>query len=51
MTHPGYAEDMDSSVTRLRESRRSELESLCDPRVRKAFDEEGIELIDYSALK
>lgn len=51
MTHPGFAEDIELSVTRLRESRRVELESLCDPRVRQAFDEEGIELIDYSALK
>lgn len=50
MTHPGYADDVDISVTRLRESRRAELESLCDQRVRQAFDEEGIQLIDYSAL-
>jgi predicted glycoside hydrolase/deacetylase ChbG (UPF0249 family) len=50
MTHPGLAGDLDASATRLRESRRAELEALCDQTVRRAFDEHGVELIHYGQL-
>lgn len=51
MTHPGYCDDLDESVTRLIESRPRELAALCDEDVRRAFDENGIELIHYGKLE
>ncbi|HNX26020.1 MAG TPA: ChbG/HpnK family deacetylase [Phycisphaerae bacterium] len=50
MTHPGYCDDLDESVTRLIESRQIELAALCDDDVRKAFDANGIERINYGNL-
>jgi predicted glycoside hydrolase/deacetylase ChbG (UPF0249 family) len=50
MTHPGYSDDLDESVTRLIESRDAELAALCDDDVRKAFDENGVERIHYGKL-
>ena len=46
--HPGYVEsDFRSSYSVERET---ELRTLCDPAVRRAIGEQGIELIDFRAL-
>ncbi len=50
MTHPGFAGDVDRRLTRLIESRKCELEALCDPRVREAFEHNDIELTHYGHL-
>lgn len=50
MTHPGYADDLPDGASRLRESRRMELEALCDGAVRDAFAKQGIELVHYGQL-
>src|SRR5262245_38287108 len=48
MCHPGYAdEELRKSVTRLQESRQTELEILTDKTVRKRVAELGIRLINY----
>ena len=46
--HPGFAED--DLQTMYRAERRLELEALCDPGVRRALDEEKIELIGFADL-
>jgi predicted glycoside hydrolase/deacetylase ChbG (UPF0249 family) len=47
--HPGYMEsDFRSSYAVERET---ELRTLCDPAVRRAIEEQGIELIDFRALE
>jgi len=50
MTHPGYSDDLDESLTRLVESREVELAALCDEDVRRVFDENGIERVHYGKL-
>jgi len=50
MTHPGCADDVGAGLTRLRESRRIEMDALCDPRVREALARHGIELVHYGQL-
>jgi chitin disaccharide deacetylase len=45
--HPGYANGLDSSY---RDERERELEALCDPRVRAAIAQEGIELCSFVDL-
>jgi chitin disaccharide deacetylase len=50
MTHPGLADGLDASASRLRESRERELAALCDPAVRDAFQKNGIELVHYGQL-
>jgi predicted glycoside hydrolase/deacetylase ChbG (UPF0249 family) len=45
--HPGFADDLE---TMYREERQLELEVLCDPGVRRALCEEGIELIGFADL-
>ncbi len=50
MTHPGLAEDVDRRLTRLTMSRRRELEALCHPDVRRAFELNHVELIHYGHL-
>jgi len=50
MTHPGAGDDLPDDQTRLRQSRRTELEALCDPAVREAFARQGIELTHYGKL-
>ena len=46
--HPGYADaELLSSYGRVRNS---ELETLCDPRVRDALDDEGIRLVSFRNL-
>ncbi len=42
--HPGYAEDLDSMY---RQERVRELRTLCDPRVRTAINDMGIELCSF----
>ena len=42
--HPGYAEDLDSMY---RQERVRELRTLCDPRVRRAINDMGIELCSF----
>src|SRR5262249_50928769 len=52
MCHPGIHDgELDRARTRLKESREVELEALTDAAVRRSVDEQGIELIDYSALQ
>jgi predicted glycoside hydrolase/deacetylase ChbG (UPF0249 family) len=47
--HPGYVEsDFPSSYSVERET---ELRTLCDPDVRRAIEEQGIELVDFGALR
>ncbi|MBL7133417.1 MAG: ChbG/HpnK family deacetylase [Phycisphaerae bacterium] len=50
MTHPGQGDDVAEGVTRLIEARRAELAALCDPSVRQAFEDSGIELTHYGRL-
>ena len=45
--HPGWADDL---VTRYRAERRVELKALCDPAVRRAMCDEGIDLIGFADL-
>lgn len=46
--HPGYADDVESMY---RSERATEVATLCDPRVRAAVVEHGIELIGFQQLK
>src|SRR5262249_2164608 len=49
MCHPGYVDEaLQSSPTRLQESRATELAILTDPDVRNLVESQGIRLIDYS---
>jgi hopanoid biosynthesis associated protein HpnK len=50
MTHPGFCESLDRAKTRLIEQRESELESLCDSRVKDLFRQENIELTHYGSI-
>jgi len=50
ITHPGLPDGLDPADTRLIESRRAEMEALCDPRVREAFERMGIRLVHYGQL-
>ena len=50
MTHPGLADDLRSSDTRLVQSREAELAALCDPQVRRAFAGLDVELVHYGNL-
>jgi len=51
MVHPGLPGDLDGRQTRLAESRPLELEALCDPAVRRAFDGGRVELVHYGQLR
>ena len=49
MCHPGYADvELRVSATRLRESRKTELDILTDPEIRKTVAKRGIRLINYA---
>lgn len=48
--HPGYIDQFVLDNTSLTLPRCRDLETLCDPRVREWIDEQGIELVGYSAL-
>jgi len=50
MTHPGLPHDLDRRETRLLESRLTELNALCSPAVKNAFERQQIELINYGQL-
>jgi predicted glycoside hydrolase/deacetylase ChbG (UPF0249 family) len=51
MTHPGKCTaELRSAVTRLKQSRESELRALTDPRVAEAIRAQGIRLTPYSTL-
>lgn len=50
MTHPGLPDGLSDSTTRLIDSRKVELEALCNPDVKKAFINNGIELIHYGEI-
>ncbi len=51
MTHPGYCGDaLRVAKTRLKESRRQELDALVAPEVRRALHENHIELLTYAEL-
>jgi len=48
MCHPGYAdEELGKTATRLQGSRKTELDILTDPQVRKTVAKRGIRLINY----
>lgn len=52
MVHPGQGGgDLDASTTRLLDSRRIELEALCDASVARAFEEHGVRRINYGDLR
>ena len=51
MTHPGLPDGLDPAMTRLLESRATELEALCDPAVRQAFRDNHIGLTHYGRLR
>jgi len=51
MVHPGLKEETSPWPTRLTEARPAELEALCDPRLRRAVEREGWELISYRELR
>jgi hopanoid biosynthesis associated protein HpnK len=51
MCHPGINDDeLDRAHTRLKQSREVELDALIDSGVKRAVEEKGIKLIDYSEL-
>jgi len=50
MTHPGYADGLDPSKTRLVKQRQFELEALCSERTKQYFKDAGIELVNYAQL-
>ncbi len=51
MCHPGlYDEELERAPTRLKQQRAVELEALTDPGVRRAVDEQGIQLVSYRDL-
>jgi predicted glycoside hydrolase/deacetylase ChbG (UPF0249 family) len=50
MVHPGYSRDLAPAISRLTGSRDLELDALCDPAVRTAFQRAGVELIHYGQL-
>ena len=50
MTHPGLSHDLRDGDTRLVESRRTELDALCDPAVKRAFCRPDLELVHYGNL-
>ena len=50
MVHPGYAEGMDPSKTRLIEERQIELDALCSESTKKAIAEAGIKLVSYGEI-
>lgn len=48
MCHPGYVdEELRKTATRLQDSRKTEMDILTDPRVRKIVAKRGIRLINY----
>ena len=51
MCHPGVCDDdLDRAPTRLKREREHELESLCDPELKRFAAEKGIELINFGGL-
>jgi predicted glycoside hydrolase/deacetylase ChbG (UPF0249 family) len=50
VVHPGLVGELDAGATRLLGSRTRELEALCDPAVKKAFERNGIEFTHYGRL-
>lgn len=48
--HPGYVDQFVLDNTSLTLPRCRDLETLCDPRVRAWIEEQGVELVGYSAL-
>jgi len=50
MTHPGYAEGLDATKTRLIAQRLVELEAMCSDRTKKLIKDAGIELTHYGKL-
>jgi len=50
VAHPGLPGDLDPRLTRLLESRRAELEALCDPAVAEEIRIRGIRLVHYGQL-
>lgn len=50
MTHPGLADGLEEGASRLREARERELAALCDPAVREAFRQHGVERVHYGQI-
>ncbi|HTW66247.1 MAG TPA: ChbG/HpnK family deacetylase, partial [Bryobacteraceae bacterium] len=52
MCHPGFCtEELQAARTRLKESRRRELDALVSPEVRAALDESGVTLTRYPEIR
>jgi len=51
MCHPGFCTpELNAARTRLKESRRRELDALTSPQVRSAIEESGVRLVSYRDL-
>jgi hopanoid biosynthesis associated protein HpnK len=50
MTHPGLADGLDRSQTRLVEQRRVEFEALCSEKTKQYFKDSAIKLVHYGQL-
>jgi hopanoid biosynthesis associated protein HpnK len=50
MTHPGFADGLDPSQTRLVEQRKVEFEALCSERTKQYLKNAGIKLVHYGQL-
>ncbi len=50
MTHPGFADGLDLTETRLLHQRKVELDALCSERTKQYFKDAGIELVHYGKL-
>ena len=51
MCHPGFCTDeLRAAYTRLKESRRQELDALVSPDVRAAIEESGVRLVNYAGI-
>lgn len=50
MTHPGFADGLDSRQTRLLHQRKVELEALCSERTRQYLKDAGVKLVHYGEL-
>lgn len=50
MVHPGLDENLNDKATRLLASRRIEAKALCDPAVKRAFEQQGVKLVHYGQI-
>jgi len=50
MTHPGYSRDIDKSLTSLTTQRESELDTLCNDKVKKMLGKDNIKLVHFGNI-